>query len=67
MRQERNKITADEGKVFRRKNTEEIFGKEIYLGNSYYIEGILQDPPHVDTSDDFEEIDEPEKPELTEE
>lgn len=56
-----NHIIADEGKVFRRKNTEEIFGKEIYLGYSYYINGELQDPPHQDVSEDFEEIDEPDR------
>lgn len=59
-----NHIIADEGKIFRRKNTEEIFGKEIYLGYSYYIEGVLQDPPHLDVPNDFEEIDEPDR-ELT--
>ena len=55
-----NHMIADEGKVFRRKNTNDIYGEEIYLGYSYYIEGVLQDPPHKDTVDDFEEIDKPE-------
>lgn len=53
-------IIADEGKVFRRKGTDEIFGKEIYLGYSHYIAGVLQDPPHYDVPEDFEEIDKPE-------
>ena len=54
-----NHIIADEGKVFRRKGTNEIFGEDIYLGYSHYIEGVLQDPPHLDIPEDFEEIDEP--------
>ena len=52
-----NRIIADEGKVFRRKVSGEIFGNEIYLGYSYYIGGVLQDPPHKDEPEDFEEID----------
>lgn len=52
-------ITADEGKVFRRKGTEDIFGEEIWLGLSYYIGGVKQDPPHQDIPEDFEEIDAP--------
>lgn len=54
-----NHIIADEGKVFRRIGTEEILGNEIYLGYSYYINGVRQDPPHLDVPDDFEEIDAP--------
>ena len=53
---EGNHIIADKGKVFRRKNTDEVFGEDIYLGYSYYIGGVLQDPPHLDTPEDFEEI-----------
>ena len=55
-----NHIKADEGKVFRRKGTDEIFGEEIYLGYSHYIGGVLQRPPHLDTPEDFEEVDMPE-------
>lgn len=58
-----NHITADEGKVFCRIVSGEIFGNEIFLGYSYYIGGVLQDPPHLDVPEDFEEIPEPE-PEL---
>lgn len=57
-----NHMIADEGKVFRRIVSQELFGSEIYLGYSYYIGGVLQDPPHKDVPEDFEEIDEP-KPE----
>lgn len=52
-------ITADEGKVFRRKGTEDTFGEEIWLGYSYWINGVKQDPPHHDVPEDFEEIDAP--------
>ena len=53
-------VIANEGKVLRRIGTDEIFGNEIYLGYSYYIEGVKQEPPHLDVPEDFEEIDEPE-------
>ena len=53
-------LIADEGKVFRRIGTNEIFGSEIWLGYSYYINGVRQNPPHLDVQADFEEIDEPE-------
>lgn len=56
---EGNHIIADEGKVFRRIGTEEIFGSEIYLGYSHYIDGVRQDPPHLDSPEDFEENDDP--------
>ena len=54
-----NIIRADEGKVFRRIIDRQIYGKEIILGYSYYINGIKLDTPHLDTLDDFEQIDEP--------
>lgn len=61
-----NHIIAEEGMVFKRKEHSDIFGNEIYLGYSYYIDGILQDPPHRDVPEDFEEIPEPEdEPEST--
>lgn len=53
-------IIADEGKIFIRVVSGEDYGNEIYLGYSYYIGGVLQDPPHLDVIEDFEEIDEPE-------
>lgn len=65
MKQIDNKIIADEGKVFRRIVSGEVYGRVIYLGYSYYIGGVLQDPPHKDVPDDFEEIDEPVEPEET--
>ena len=53
-----NIIRADEGKIFRRIADGQIYGKEIILGYSYYINGIKLDTPHLDTLDDFEQIDE---------
>lgn len=51
-----NHISADAGKVLRRKGTDEIFGDSMSLGYSYYIGGVRQDPPHLDVPEDFEEI-----------
>ena len=64
-------IIADEGKAFRRIISNELFGPEMYLGYSYYIGGVLQDPPHLDVIEDFEEVpipepEESEEPELPE-
>ena len=52
-------IIADNGKVFQRIVSKENYGDEIYLGYSYYIGGVRQDPPHEDKIEDFEEIDKP--------
>ena len=54
-----DKIMAGDGKVFRRIGTNEIYGKIVYLGYTYYINGVKQIPPHLDTPEDFEEIDDP--------
>jgi hypothetical protein len=54
-----NIIKADEGKVFRRIADGQIYGKEICLGYSYYIGGVKLAEPHLDTPEDFEQIDEP--------
>ena len=56
---EGNHIIAGEGKVFRRIGTDELFGADIYLGYSHYINGVRQVPPHLDIPEDFEEIDDP--------
>ena len=50
-------LIADEGKVLRRIASDEIIGPEIWLGYTYYIGGVLQNPPHLDTQSDFDEID----------
>lgn len=54
-----NHIIADEGKVFKRKSDGFIYGKEIYLGYTYYIGGKKLDEPHLEVVEDFEEIDAP--------
>lgn len=59
MTQEGIILRADEGKVLRRIVSGEIFGDTIYLGYSHYIGGVLQNPPHKDIAEDFEEIDKP--------
>ena len=56
-----NIIKADEGKVFRRIADGQIYGKEISLGYSYYINGVKLSEPHLDVPEDFEQIDEPVK------
>lgn len=62
-------LTADEGKVLRRKEDQMVYGTEISLGYSYYIGGKKLDEPHLDVPSDFEEIDNPyaEIPETLEE
>lgn len=59
-----NIIKASEGKVFRRKSDGFIYGKEISLGYTYYINNQKLDEPHLEVPEDFEEIDEPEQPEI---
>ena len=54
-------IKADEGKIFRRISDGTLYGKEISLGYSYYINGIKLAEPHLDVPEDFEQIDEPKK------
>lgn len=57
MTQTDNIIKADSGKCFKRKIDGVVFGDEIYLGTTYYLDGILLEKPIKETSDDFEEID----------
>jgi len=52
-------IIADEGKVFKRIEDDLIFGNEIYLGYTWYINGIKLDEPKEEKTEDFEEIEEP--------
>ena len=49
-------IIADEGKVFQRKSDGFIFGKEIYLGYTYYINGEKLSEPKLEVIEDFEEV-----------
>lgn len=51
-------ITAEEGKVFRRISDQIIFGKEIYLGYTYYLNGEKLEVPLWELPEHYEEIDE---------
>ena len=53
-------IKADDGKVLRRKSSGAIYGERVHLGYNYYDSGVGLSEPHLDTPDDFEEIDKPE-------
>lgn len=57
-------IIAQEGKVFRRKSDGMLFGKEISLGYTYYINGQKLNKPLLELPEHFEEIDEPIEQEL---
>lgn len=52
-------IKASEGKVFRRKSDGVIFGNEIVLGYTYYINGVKLENPLLELPEHFEEIDAP--------
>ena len=52
-------IKASEGKVFRRISDGFIFGKEINLGYTYYLDGEKLEEPLLELPEHFEEIDEP--------
>ena len=47
---------ADEGKVFKRKSDGFIFGNEIYLGYTYYLNGEKLQEPKLEVIEDFEEV-----------
>lgn len=51
-------IKAGEGKVFRRISDGFIFGKEISLGYTYYLNGEKLNEPLLELPEHFEEIDE---------
>ena len=51
-------LIADEGKVIRRKSSGAIYGRKLHLGYNYFDTGIGLSEPHLDTPDDFEEVDE---------
>lgn len=56
MKIEGNLLTADDGKVLIRRESGERYGRNIALGYSHYIGGVLQDPPHKDAPEDFDEV-----------
>ena len=47
---------ADDGKVFKRKSDGFIFGNEIYLGYTYYLNGKKLPEPKLEVIEDFEEV-----------
>lgn len=47
---------ADEGKVFKRISDGFIFGNEIYLGFTYYLNGEKLPEPKLEVIEDFEEV-----------
>ena len=49
-------LIADEGKIIKRKNSEDELGDEVWLGYSYYLNGVKLDIPHLDIPEDFEEV-----------
>ena len=51
-------LIADEGKVIRRKSSGAVYGETVHLGYNYYDSGVGLSEPHLDTPDDFEEVDE---------
>lgn len=53
---EGNTIYPDEGKLLRRKADKFVYGGAVIMGYTYYINGVLQNPPHEDVPEDFEEV-----------
>lgn len=47
---------ADEGKVFKRISDGLIYGNEIYLGYTYYLNGEKLQEPKLEVIEDFEEV-----------
>ena len=59
MTQDKNNKThwiADEGKVFKRISDGFIFGNEIYLGYTYYLNDEKLSKPKLEVIEDFEEV-----------
>lgn len=52
-------IVADEGKVLRRKSDGMNAGERLTLGYNYYDAGVALSSPHLETPEDYEEIDKP--------
>lgn len=57
-------IIAEEGKEFIRISDGIRYGKEIYLGNTYYIGGEKLTEPLLELPEHFEEVDEIKKEEV---
>ena len=57
-------IKASEGKVFRRISDGFIFGNEVSLGYTYYLNGKKLEQPLLELPEHFEEIDKPIKEDI---
>ena len=55
-----NHILAEEGMVFKRISDGLIYGNEIYLGYTHYLNGELLDESLLEIPEHFEEIEKPE-------
>lgn len=51
-------LIADEGKVLRRISDKWVAGGEIYLGYTYYLNGVLLAAPLLEIPEHYEEVDE---------
>ena len=51
-----NHILAEEGMVFKRISDGFIYGDEIHLGYTQYLNGELLDEPLLELSEHFEEV-----------
>lgn len=51
-----NKITAEKHLALRRIADKVIFGNEVYLGYTYYINGKLLPEPKLEVPEDYEEV-----------
>ena len=60
MKIEGTHITAEEGKVFRRISDGFIYGNEIHLGYTHYLNGELLETPLLELPEHFEEVEKPE-------
>lgn len=54
-----NHILAEEGMVFKRVSDGFIYGEEIYLGYTHYLNGELLDEPLLELPEHFEEVESP--------
>ena len=54
-----NHILAEEGMVFKRISDGFIYGNELYLGLTYYLNGELLDEPLLELPEHFEEVENP--------
>lgn len=54
-------IIADEGKEFVRVSDNLRFGKEVFLGKTFWENGEKLDEPKEETANDFKEVDAPQQ------